>query len=475
MTTIMPPSANKSEAAVQQRYPAAILVVDDEPGMRNFLQRALTAYCSFLEVADNVELGEELRKRYHFDLMIVDIRLAGSSGVEWLQNLRDQGVRTDVIFMTAYADLEMALRALRIGASDFIIKPFRMDQMITAVQRCLERRQIQRENFLLRRQVDGYYRLDGMIGQNPRIQDMCQIIRRVAPTPSTILIEGETGTGKELVARAIHDLSGRRGAFVALNCGSISPELLESELFGHIRGAFTNAHNNREGLFSYAQEGTLFLDEIGEMPLAMQTKLLRALEHKTIRPVGSDQEIPVDTRVIAATNRHLTEEIAAGHFREDLYYRLNVLTITVPPLRDRLDDLPMLASHFSETLAAVLGVPTIPFTHEDFVKLQSYDWPGNVRELKNVIERSLLLGKLPNQCFPEQNRESNTARNAVPTHSIDGETCTLALDLPLDEVEKYYMLWTLERSQGNKSEAARRLGISRKTLDRKLQAWQQAS
>lgn len=443
---------------------ASILIVDDEPGMRNFLRRALEKRCALLEVAESVESAEAIRQRCHFDLMIVDIRLPDRSGVEWLRELRERDVRTDVIVMTAYADLDTAIAALRGGAADFILKPFRLEQMISAVQRCLERRQMARENFLLRREVRTQA-LDGVIGNSPAVQNVCSIVQRVAPTPATVLIEGETGTGKELVARAVHALSRRTGPFVPVNCGSISPDLLESELFGHTKGAFTGAHQSREGLFIYAHGGTLFLDEIAEMPLPMQAKLLRAIEEKRIRPVGAEREMPMDVRVITATNRTLFTEVEEGRFREDLYFRLNVVTVAVPPLRDRLDDIPALAEHFSGTLSQELGVPALPFTHDDVVKLQSYSWPGNVRELKNVIERSLLLGKVPSDCFVGDGESGRRVGASEAPASQPPLAWTLA------EVEKHHMLRVLEAASGNRSEAARRLGVSRKTLERKLKAW----
>lgn len=445
-------------------HSSAILVVDDEPGMRNFLQRALEKHCALFEVAESVEAGEELRKRYHFDLMIVDIRLPGCSGVDWLQELRNLGTHTDVIFITAYAELDVAIAALRAGAADFILKPFRIEQMMAAVERCLERRQMLRQNFLLRRQVDGQNPIQGLVGQNSKIHEIEALVVRVAPTTSTVLIEGETGTGKELVARAIHDLSGRRGEFVAVNCGSISAELLESELFGHTKGAFTGAQSARVGLFSYANHGTIFLDEIAEMPLSMQAKLLRVLEQRMVRSVGSDKEIPIDCRVIAATNRDLDKVVREGCFREDLYYRLNVLSITVPPLRERRDDIPILAHHFSEKLSVEIGVAPIPFSHNDLIQLQRYDWPGNVREIKNVIERSLLLGKLPADCCQQSHNDDDHSIAHVVRDGL-AANCTLA------EIEKRFMLGMLEIAGDNKSEAARRLGISRKTLERKLHTW----
>lgn len=444
--------------------PPAILVVDDEPGMRNFLQRALSPRCAVLEVAESVAAAEALRRRYHFDLLILDIRLPGLSGVQWLQQLRDQGTRTDVIFMTAYADLDTAVAALRAGAADFILKPFRLEQMTAAVERCLVKRQLALDNFLLRRQVGNQRPPEGMVGRSAAISEVYEIIQRVAPTATTILVQGETGTGKELVARAIHKMSGRSGAFVPVNCGSISPELLESELFGHVKGAYTGAHGAREGLFSYAHEGTLFLDEIGEMPPAMQAKLLRVLEQNVVRPVGSDRELPVNARVIAATNRQLFSDVEQGRFRRDLFYRLNVLTINVPALRDRREDIPELTQYFSEGLAGAMGAPPIPLSHQEIVRLQQYPWPGNVRELKNVIERSLLLGRLPSECCRE-----GAEGDAV----VDQGDSGYPLNWRLEEVEKQHILRVLEAADGNKSEAARRLGVSRKTLERKLALWQQ--
>ena len=445
---------------------AAVLVVDDEPGMRNFLSKALKPHCALVETADSAESAEALRRRYHFDLMILDIRLPGRSGVEWLDELRAEDVRSDVIVMTAYADLETAVQALRAGAADFLLKPFRLEQIISAVNSCLERRRMARENFLLRRQTPKTA-LDSIIGGTQAIGDVIDVIQRVAPTNATVLVEGETGTGKELVARSIHELSNRQGPFVPVNCGSISPDLLESELFGHVRGAFTSAHSSREGLFSFAHGGTLFLDEISEMSLSMQAKLLRALENKSIRPVGADSEVPVNVRVIAATNRRLSAEVEAGRFREDLFFRLNVLAITVPPLRERAEDIAELARHFSQELSDELRVPPVPLSHEDVMKLRGYQWPGNVRELRNVIERSLLLGKLPGEFFSSG---GETRDGGKPSSGV-----TLPLEWSMAEVEKHHMLGVLKGMNGNKSKAAKSLGVSRKTLERKLKAWKQGS
>jgi two-component system NtrC family response regulator len=451
------------------RRRVSILVVDDEIGIRNFLQRALAKEYGLVEVADSAEAAEELRQRCHFDLLIVDIRLPGRSGLEWVQQLRSKGNDTDVIFITAYADLTATINALRSGAADFMLKPFRLEQILASVERCFERRTLTRENTVLRRQVsdfaDRLYGTAGMLGQSQAMKTICDMIKRVAPTPSSILIEGDTGSGKELVASAIHRFSGRGGAFVPVNCVAISPELFESELFGHTKGAFTGAHQSREGLFSFAAGGTLFLDEISEMPLPLQAKLLRVLENHRVRPVGSDREVAVDVRLIVATNRRLEEAVKAGAFREDLYYRLNVVTIRMPPLRDHAEDIPELAQFFAETLAAELGVKPFAFSPQDLVRLQAYSWPGNVRELRNLVERVLLLGKFPWESFSGKSAAPETdAARVAPAPAWP-------LEATLEQVEKQHMLRVLGATGGNKSEAARRLGIARKTMERKLRSW----
>jgi DNA-binding NtrC family response regulator len=451
--------AGATAPLADQRAGISILVVDDEPGMRNFLRKALQRHYALVEVAADAAAAEALRQRYHFDLLITDIRLPGQSGMAWVQQLRDQGSTASVIFMTAHADLDTAIAALRAGAADFILKPFRADQMLAAVERCLEQRKMRRENFVLRREVEKLFDAHGLIGDCETIRGVCAVIKRVAPMPSTVLIEGESGTGKELAARAMHLYSERSGSFVPINCGAISAELLESELFGHVKGAFTGAHQAREGLFTYANGGTLFLDEIGEMPLVMQSKLLRVLEERTIRPVGANKEVPVDVRIIAATNRDLGAEVDAGRFRQDLYYRLNVLAIRMPTLRERSADIPVLAKYFLGKLSTELGIATPRYPASELECLGNYHWPGNVRELKNVIERCLLLNKTPAQCLALQGQVV-----------IDPQSG--ADDPRLEAVEKRHILQVLEGATGNKSEAARQLGISRKTLERKLQAWQ---
>jgi DNA-binding NtrC family response regulator len=447
----------------QSPYLTSVLVVDDEPGIRSFVQKGLEKHFSLVEVAGDADTADALRQRCHFDLIIADIRLPGRSGVEWVTELREQGSSTLVIFITAHADLQTAIDALRAGAADFIMKPFRMEQLNTAVERCMERQRMQRENFVLRRQVDQLYDRAGLVGESEQLKQVAEVIKRIAPMPTTVLIEGESGTGKELAARAIHQLSGRSDSFVPVNCGAMSPELMESELFGHVKGSFTGAHQAREGLFSYANGGTLFLDEIGEMPMPMQTHLLRVMEERTIRPVGANREIPVNVRVIAATNRDLEAEVQKGTFREDLFYRLNVVSIRMPTLRERLEDLPALARYFASTLAAEMGLTPPPCNEAEIEAMKAYSWPGNVRELKNVIERCLLLNSTPSQCLAGPATVSSLVDTVEEENGDE--------NLLLEAVEKRHILKVLNMEQGNKSAAARRLGVSRKTLERKVQAW----
>lgn len=436
----------------------SVLIVDDEPGIQSFFQRGLGTRFDLIETAGDAATANALLERCHFDLLISDIRLPDQAGVDWVMELRERGNDMPVIFITAYASLETAIDALRVGAVDFILKPFRLEQMLAAVDRCLEHQQLRRENFVLRRQLEQHLEVGGIVGECEAVHSVCQIIRQVAPMPSTVLIEGESGTGKELAARAVHELSQRKGNFVSVNCGAITAELMESELFGHIKGAFTGAHQAREGLFSYANGGTLFLDEIGEMPLAMQVHLLRVLDEQRIRPVGSNQQMPVDVRILAATNRELAQEVKQGKFRHDLFYRLNVLSIRLPPLRERGRDVELLAQHFINRLSNELGVEPLLLDKAEIMRLQNYGWPGNVRELKNVIERALLLGVMPSQCL------SGTPVGV----KFKTETDDVIL---LEEVEKRHILRVLEMEDSNKSAAARQLGISRKTLERKLNAW----
>jgi DNA-binding NtrC family response regulator len=438
----------------------SILIVDDEDGLRSFLVRALQPRCGRIEDVASAEQASKLVNRFHFDLIISDIRLPDKNGIEWLKELRESGFYGDVILITAYADMETAIEALRVGAFDFILKPFRLNQIVNAIARCFDRSRLVRENFILRHEHTEYSGLEGILGDSHATRSLRAIIKQLAPVPSTVMLYGESGTGKEVAARALHRMSNRsHQPFAPINCGAISPELIDSELFGHARGAFTGATVPRKGLFFYANGGTLFLDEVGDLPPPVQAKLLRALEERTIRPVGSDRELQVDVRIIAATHRNLAEEVAAGRFRQDLFYRLDVVNIHIPPLRDRPEDIGPLAGHFLRQLSLQLGLPAKTITPDVLERLRSYHWPGNARELRNLMERSLILGYIA----VDHLRADPAAHPA--TTGVPGPRLTLA------ELEKTHILSTLDEVGGNKAEAARRLGISVRTLERRCAAW----
>lgn len=436
----------------------SVLIVDSEVQQSQLLRRGLQNHCGLIEIAENTASAEILLHKCHFNLIIADIQLHGKSAIEWVAELRKQGCDAAVIFMVADADVETSIAALRAGAADLITKPFDIEQMTASVQRCMGRERVNTESQVASPGIENLSAPSGFVGEGDLIKSVGEVISRVAPMPSTVMIEGESGTGKELAARAIHQWSGRSGAFVPVNCGAISAELIESEFFGHVKGAFTGAHQVRKGLFTYADGGTLFLDEIGEMPLSMQAHLLRVLEERTIRPVGSNLEVAVDVRIVAATNRDLDAEVKAGNFRADLYFRLNVLSIRMPALREIADDIAVLARHFVHAIARDLGVETPELGDTEMSYLRSHDWPGNVRELKNVIERCLLLNSKPSQCI---------GRGGSTMADVDARESDVALAC----VEKKHILKVLEMEGGNKSAAARRLGIARKTLERKVQAW----
>lgn len=449
-------STHRTEPGAWSQH--SVLIVDDEEGMRSFLLRTLKPRCGRVEVAGSAENGREWVRSTHFDLVILDIALPGKNGIEWLAELRAGGYAGDVILITAFADMETAIHALRAGAQDFILKPFRVDQILNSIKRCFDRARLLRENFVLRREAEA--RAEGFIGTSAATRNLVALIARIAATHSTVLITGESGVGKEVAARALHRLSPRaERPFVPVNCAAISAELMESELFGHVKGAFTGATENHAGLFYYAQGGTLFLDEIAELSLTLQTKLLRVLEDRRIRAVGSTREQPVDVRILAATNRDLSVEVARGRFRQDLFYRLDVMNLRIAPLRERMDDVLPIAEHFIAELAPALGVQPMALTAEVRERMLAYDWPGNVRELRNFIERSLILGYLPAETLPASYREE--AREEEDDPGSDR----------MEDVEKRHILKVLREAGGNKSEAARRLGVSRKTLERKCALW----
>jgi DNA-binding NtrC family response regulator len=444
-----------SDPTPTERWPlAAVLVVDDEPGMRNFLEKTLLPRVAHVLAAETAEDADTLVRRHRFDLVILDIALPGKSGIQWLRELREQGYAGEVVLITAFADLDTAIEALRAGASDFILKPFRVTQLLNAVKQGLERALLKRENWVLKRALKQRTPPPGaLVGRSAAIRSLQSAIELVAAVDSTVLLTGESGTGKELAALALHRGSLRAaGAFVPVNCATMSAEAIESELFGHAASGSSGA---RDGLFVYAQGGTLFLDEIGELPMAMQASLLRVLEDRRVRPVGSEQQIPIDVRIVAASNRPLAAEVAAGRFRKDLYYRLQVVEIALPALRAHKEDIPELVDHFIATLAPQLGVAAIAVGADELDYLRQYDWPGNVRELRNLIERSLILGVLNvSALYPGSNA----------TRSLAGPT-------DLHALEKQHILAVLDSVAGDKTQAARLLGISRRTLERRVAEW----
>ena len=464
-----------------ERWPlATVLVVDDEPGMRNFLVKTLATRVGQVFSAETAEAADDLVRRHRFDLVVLDIALPGISGIAWLKQLRERGFAGEVVLITAFADLDTAIEALRAGASDFLLKPFRVTQILYALRQGLERALLRRENWVLRRALsqrmpDG----DGLVGPSIVIKGLQAALQRVAAVDSTVLLSGESGTGKELAALALHRNSQRAdGPFVPVNCATMSPDLIDSELFGQAQAAQSSARRDagaspgssprtgRDGLFVYAQGGTLFLDEVGELPLPQQATLLRVLEERRIRPVGSEQEIPVDVRIVAATNRRLADEVAAGRFRKDLYYRLQVVEINLPPLRSHKEDMAALVAHFISTLAPRLGVPAIEVTADELGYLQQYDWPGNVRELRNLIERSLILGAL-NVSALYQGLARQGGRSTQ--RAAHGQASPATTDL--HTLEKQHILAVLDREGGDKSRAAQLLGISRRTLERRVAEW----
>ena len=449
-----------THAAPAESWPnATVLVVDDEPGMRNFLLKTLQPRAGQVMAAGSAEEADELLQRHRFDLVILDITLPGKSGITLLQEMRVKGNPCEVVLITAFADLETAIEALRAGAGDFLLKPFRVAQVLGAVKHGLERARLKRENWVLKRAL--HQRTppaDGLVGRSIVIKGLQAALHRVAAVDSTVLLTGESGTGKELAALALHRLSPRAAApFVPVNCASVSPALIEAELFGQ---------PGRDGLFVYAQGGTLFLDEVAELPLPLQATLLRALEGRRVRPVGSEQEIPVNVRIVAASNRPLRHEVEVGRFRADLYYRLQVVEITLPPLAAHKEDMPDLVAHFIDTLAPQLGVEPIEVTDDEMHYLQQYAWPGNVRELRNLIERSLIVGALNvSALYQGLSRPApSPAVRAVSPVALDGPT-------DLHTLEKRHILAVLESVQGDKTRAAQLLGISRRTLERRCAEW----
>lgn len=442
----------------------AILVVDDDADMRELAHDMLKDRGHLVVTAGN---GEEALKRLaeeDYAVVLTDLRMKGLQGLELLAQIKRDFPDINVILMTAFGSVETAVEAMKHGASDYLTKPVKKDELIRVVERVIREASLRREVNRLRREVHKEYSFHQILGKSKAIQGVFDLIRRVADSPTNLLITGESGTGKELVAKAIHYNSDRKEApFIPVNCAAIPEQLLESELFGHMRGAFTDAKTDKRGLFEEAQKGTLFLDEISELPLMLQAKILRAIQEKEIRRVGATKPISVDVRIIAATNLNLNEEVAHKRFREDLYYRLNVIELKLPPLRERREDIPLMVEAFLKKCGETRGKPVKGVSEAALAMLMDYTWPGNVRELENIVERAVTLSRgekiLPDDLPP-------AVQGARGDRRVLDEAAEKSL--PLHEIEKEYIKKILEKTGGNKYQAAHALGIDRKTLYRKL-------
>lgn len=442
---------------------AKILIAEDDADLRDLLQDELedAGYETIVAIDGRTALAHIERKREWIDLLITDVRMPGLTGNELLAAMRAQRAEAPVIIVTAFGSVEQAVELVKAGAFQYLTKPFDTDELLRTVTAALEQSAPQRAQAHLRRELPAAPAR--IIGASRPMRELLKLIARAARSSSTVLVTGESGTGKELVARSIHEISERRGQFVPVNCAAIPAELLESELFGHTGQAFTGAKQARAGLFESADEGTLFLDEIGEMPIAVQPKLLRALQEGAVRRVGADREREVNVRVIAATNCNLEKEVSEGRFREDLYWRLNVIHLHIPPLRERPFDIPLLVEHFINKLVEKTGQPPVNMLPETLALLTAYNWPGNARELENVLERAVTLaegGNLTPDDLPER------VRNNAQTSSLLARARERRLTLR--ELEKEYIIETLRLTGGNKSRAADMLGFDRRTLHRKL-------
>ncbi|SHJ39052.1 DNA-binding transcriptional response regulator, NtrC family, contains REC, AAA-type ATPase, and a Fis-type DNA-binding domains [Malonomonas rubra DSM 5091] len=448
------------------KLPGRILVLDDDQALCELLVEDLSRRGHSLHSALRVEDARELLHKEEIDIVLTDLNMPGTSGIDFCAELQKNRPDLPVVIMTAFGSLETAIAALRAGAYDFVTKPVDLDLLSISLNRALQHRHLQEKVRLLKDQVRRQQPDDELLGESTALKQIKEQIIRIAGIDTSVLISGESGTGKELVARALHRQSNRSdGPFVAINCAALPESLLESELFGHVRGAFTDAREARKGLFVEASGGTLFLDEIGEMPLALQPKLLRVLEDHKVRPLGGAQEIDCDVRVVAASHRDLDEAVEQQRFRSDLYYRLNVINLHLPPLRERGNDILLLALAFVRQLSQQLGKSVTGLAQPAAACLLNYHWPGNVRELHNVIERALALSVhdlLTVEDLPEQVR--HPAGDApLPARLVEPGAI-----LPLEEMERRYIHQVLDQLDGNRTLAAKALGVDRKTLYRKL-------
>jgi DNA-binding NtrC family response regulator len=447
-----------------------LLIVDDEGALRSAIAERLADHGFVVEQAGNGEDALQRLADFAFDILITDLRLPGIGGREVLDAALERYPDIIAIVITGYGTVKDAVEAIKQGAADFITKPFQFDALLHVLRSAVEQRRLKSENAYLRSQLEERYRIDGLVGNSRIMRDLFQLLETVAATSSTVLITGETGTGKELAARAIHHNSPRRSnRFVALNCSAIPETLLEAELFGHTRGAFTGAVGTRQGRVEQAHKGTLFLDEVGTMSPSLQAKLLRVLQEREFERVGDSHTIKIDVRVIAATHSDLARMVAESTFREDLYYRLNVLPVQLPPLRERREDIPLLVQHFLQRLAADSGRGTMTVSQEAMRRLMAYRWPGNVRQLENTVERALAFSQgrtcLDVQDLPPEVQNQAAAveesETWLPEDGIDFERYIEAIELSL-------IKRSLERTHGNKRQAARLLNLKRTTLIEKL-------
>ena len=447
-----------------------LLIVDDESALRSAVAERLADHGFSVEQAGSGEEAVERLAEFAFDILITDLRLPGMNGREVLDAALERYPDIIALVITGYGTVEDAVDAIKHGAADFITKPFQFDTLLHVLESAVEQRRLKSENAYLRSQLEERYRIDGLVGRSRVMRDLFQLLETVATTSSTVLITGETGTGKELAARAIHHNSARRSnRFVALNCSAIPETLLEAELFGHTRGAFTGAVGTRQGRLEQAHKGTLFLDEVGTMSPALQAKLLRVLQEREFERVGDSHTIKIDVRVIAATHSDLVKMVAEGTFREDLFYRLNVLPVQLPPLRERREDIPLLVQHFLQRLASENGRGAMTVSQDAMRRLMAYRWPGNVRQLENVVERALAFSQgrshidvhdLP----PEIQNQTEIVEGAetwLPEDGIDFASY-------IERVELSLIKRSLERTRGNKRQAARLLNLKRTTLIEKL-------
>jgi two-component system response regulator PilR (NtrC family) len=458
------------EEATDRPRPASrprVLVADDERSMRELLSIVLKREGYEVVLAETGGQAVQSLERQPFDLLISDLKMPDMSGVDVLRSAKQIDPELSAILITAYSSTETAVEALRLGACDYLTKPFDVDELKILVRHTLERRLLKQENVLLKRALGEAHSFSNIIGRSPKMLAVFRLIETIAPTSSTVLVSGESGTGKELIARAIHYHSLRRErAFVALNCGALPETLLESELFGYMRGAFTGAATNKKGLLEAAQGGTLFLDEISEMSTLMQVKLLRVLQERRFRRLGGTEEIEADIRIVAATNRDLPKEIAEGRFREDLYYRINVIPILLPPLRERGDDVAAIAGHFVERFAQQMGKRITGISRAALEMIEAYDWPGNIRELENAMERAVALEQsamvLPDS-LPDVTRGGGrpllTLVSSPPRAAVLPDT-GFSLEQHVAQLERDYIAEALRKSQGVRTRAADLLGMT---------------